>query len=48
LNICDGSLSINWKLIQEKGDQEYWMSRMEELYYELLKKRRGTCSGFAN
>jgi len=38
----------NWKLIQEKGDQEYWMSRMEELYYELLKKRRGTCSGFAN
>jgi len=28
----------NWKLIQEKGDQEYWMGRMEELYYELLKK----------
>jgi len=27
----------NWKLIQEKGNQEYWMGKMEELYYSLLK-----------
>lgn len=26
----------NWKLIQEKGDQEQWMGKMEELYYSLL------------
>jgi len=29
----------NLKLIQEKGDQEYWMKRMEELYYSLLNKK---------
>ena len=27
----------NWKLIQEKGDQDYWMGKMEELYYKLVK-----------
>lgn len=27
----------NLKLIQEKGDQEYWMGKMGELYYSLLK-----------
>ena len=27
----------NWQLIQEKGDQEYWMRKMEELYYLLLE-----------
>ena len=27
----------NWKLIQEKGDQEYWMEKMETLYYSLMK-----------
>ena len=30
----------NWQLIQEKGDQEYWMGKMEELYYSLLKEAR--------
>jgi len=30
----------NWKLIQEKGDQEYWMGKMEELYYSLVKEAR--------
>ena len=29
----------NWKLIHEKGDQEYWMKRMEELYYSLIHKK---------
>ena len=38
----------NWKLIQEKGDQEYWMGRMEGLYYELLKQKRGSCNDFTN
>ena len=28
----------NWKLIQEKGDQDYWMGKMEELYYSLVKE----------
>ena len=32
----DRFAKINWKLIQEKGDQEYWMRKMEELYYSLL------------
>jgi len=27
----------NWKLIQEKGNQEYWMGKMEGLYYSLMK-----------
>ena len=27
----------NWKLIQEKGNQEYWMGKLEELYYSLIK-----------
>lgn len=27
----------NLQLIQEKGDQEYWMGKMEELYYSLVK-----------
>jgi len=26
----------NWKLIQEKGDQEYWMGKMEKLYYTII------------
>lgn len=30
----------NWKLIREKGDQEYWMAKMEELYYSLIKEAR--------
>jgi len=30
----------NWKLIQEKGDQEYWMRKMEKLYYSLIKEGR--------
>lgn len=28
----------NWKLIQEKGDQEYWMGKLEEMYYSLVEK----------
>jgi len=28
---------INWKMIQEKGDEEYWMRKMEELYFSVLK-----------
>ncbi|ODS34546.1 MAG: putative glycosyltransferase [Candidatus Scalindua rubra] len=34
----------NWKLIQEKGSQDYWMGKMEELYYKLLagKRNRGS------
>lgn len=31
----------NWKLIKEKGDQEYWMGKMEEMYYSLFKEARG-------
>ena len=27
----------NWKLIQEKGDQENWMGKMEEMYYSLIE-----------
>ena len=30
----------NWKLIREKGDQDYWMGRMEELYYQLIEERQ--------
>lgn len=30
----------NWKLIQEKGDQDYWMGKMEELYYRLITEKR--------
>ncbi|MBC8485041.1 MAG: glycosyltransferase family 4 protein [Bacteroidetes bacterium] len=30
----------NWKLIREKGDQEYWMGKMEELYYQLIEERQ--------
>ena len=30
----------NWKLIQEKGNQDYWMEKMEELYYSLVKEER--------
>lgn len=26
----------NWKLITEKGNQDYWMGKMEEIYYSLL------------
>jgi len=26
----------NWKLIQEKGDQEFWMGKMEELYHMII------------
>ena len=26
----------NWQLIQEKGDQEYWMKKMEDMYYSLV------------
>jgi len=26
----------NWKLIREKGDQDYWMGKMEEIYYSLI------------
>ena len=29
----------NWQLIQEKGSQDHWMGRMEELYYSLIKER---------
>ena len=29
----------NWKLIQEKGDQDYWMEKMEDLYYQLISNR---------
>jgi len=28
---------INWKMIQEKGDEKYWMGKMEGLYYSLVK-----------
>jgi len=28
----------NWKLIKEKGNQEYWMEKMEALYYGLIQK----------
>lgn len=28
----------NWKLIQENGDQDYWMRKMEESYYSVVKK----------
>lgn len=31
----------NWELIKEKGDQDYWMGKMEELYYSLVKEARG-------
>lgn len=27
----------NLKLIQEKGDQDYWMEKLEQMYYSLLK-----------
>jgi len=27
----------NWKLIQEKGNQDVWMGKMEKLYYSLVK-----------
>ena len=27
----------NWKLIQEKGDQENWMRKMEQMYYSLIE-----------
>jgi len=27
----------NWKLIQEKGDQENWMQKMEQMYYSLIE-----------
>lgn len=27
----------NWKLIREKGDQEDWMGKMEEMYYSVLE-----------
>lgn len=27
----------NWKLIQESGDQGYWMRKMEELYYSVVR-----------
>lgn len=27
----------NWRLIQEKGDQKYWMKKMEDMYYSLIK-----------
>ncbi len=30
----------NWKLICEKGDQDYWMGKMEELYYSLVEDAR--------
>jgi len=30
----------NWKLIQEKGDEDYWMGKMEELYYRLVTDKR--------
>ena len=30
----------NWKLIQERGNQDYWMGKMEELYYSLVKDAR--------
>lgn len=26
----------NWSLIQEKGDQDYWMGKMEKIYHSLL------------
>jgi L-malate glycosyltransferase len=28
----------NWKLIQEKGNQDYWMEKVEKLYYSLVKE----------
>jgi len=30
----------NWKLIKEKGDQDYWMGKMEEIYYNLIRDSR--------
>jgi len=33
----DRFAEINWKLIQEKGDQEFWMGKMEKLYYEVFE-----------
>ena len=30
----------NWKLIREESDQEYWMGKMEELYYRLITDSR--------
>jgi hypothetical protein len=30
----------NWQLIQEKGDQEYWMKKMEDMYYSLLSSKK--------
>lgn len=30
----------NWDLIKEKGDENYWMGKMEELYYRLLSDSR--------
>lgn len=30
----------NWNLIKEKGDQDYWMGKMEELYYKLIADKR--------
>ena len=32
----------NWKLIQEKGDQEYCMAMIEKLYYSVIQKNQGT------
>lgn len=30
----------NWKLIKEKGGQDYWMGKMEELYSSLIRGTR--------
>lgn len=30
----------NWKLIKERGDQDYWMGNLEEIYYSLFKKNK--------
>jgi glycosyltransferase involved in cell wall biosynthesis len=34
----------NWKLIQENGDQDYWMAKLEEMYYSLLKEKEDKCN----
>ena len=28
----------NWKLIQKNGNQDYWMRKMEDLYYSVVKR----------
>lgn len=28
----------NWNLIKEKGDQEFWMKKMEDMYFQVLDK----------